>query len=65
MRRRFALLLIFVLASAPAYARRRSTSHPAPFDIPELESIAAEALQAGVPGITIAVQKGNSTLVKS
>lgn len=65
MRRALALFLILFLSAPAAYARRRATSHPAPFTVSGLEAIAATALQARVPGITIAVRKGSSSLVRA
>jgi D-alanyl-D-alanine carboxypeptidase len=65
MRRPLLLLLVLLLAAPTTYARRRAASHPAPFTIPQLETIAADALRAGVPGLTIAVRKGNSTVIRA
>jgi D-alanyl-D-alanine carboxypeptidase len=65
MRRPITLLLVLLLAGPATYARRRAVSHPVPFTIPALETIAAGALQAGVPGLTIAVRKGNSQVVRA
>lgn len=65
MRRPIALLLVLFLAVPAADARRRTVSHPSAYAIPELETIAAEALRDGVPGLTIAVRKGNVQLVKA
>lgn len=65
LKRPLLLFLVFLLAAPTTFARRRAASHPEPFAIPELESIAAAALQAGVPGLTIAVRQGNSTLVRA
>ena len=65
MRRPVALLLVLLLSTPVAYARRRATSHPAPFAVPGLEAIAAAAVEARVPGLTIAVRKGSSSLVRA
>jgi CubicO group peptidase (beta-lactamase class C family) len=65
MRRPMALLLVLFLAAPTTYARRRAVSYPPAFAIPELEMIAAEALRDGVPGLTIAVRKGNAQLVQA
>ncbi|HYC90741.1 MAG TPA: serine hydrolase domain-containing protein [Thermoanaerobaculia bacterium] len=65
MRRPLLLVLLCLLAAPTTFARRRPSSHPAPFTIPELETIAAEALQAGVPGLTIAVRQGSSSVVRA
>jgi CubicO group peptidase (beta-lactamase class C family) len=65
MRRSLVLFLLFLFAAPDTFARRRAVSHPVPFTIPELETIAAEALQAGVPGLTIAVREGTSDTIRA
>lgn len=66
MRRPIPLLLILLLSAPTTYARHRAVSHPAPpFAIPRLETIAADVLRDGVPGLTIAVRKGNAQIVKA
>jgi CubicO group peptidase (beta-lactamase class C family) len=65
MRRPLLLVLLLLLAAPTTFARRRPSSHPAPFTIPELETIAAKALQAGVPGLTIAVRQGSSSVIRA
>ena len=65
MRRSVTLVLVLLLAAPPALARRRAAAHPAPFTVPGLEAIAADALKAGVPGVTIAVGKGSSSLTRA
>ena len=65
MRRPLVLLLVLVFAAPASHARRRASSHPEPFTLPAIEALAAEALQAGVPGLTISIRQGNSYLTKS
>src|SRR5215213_9872719 len=65
MRRPITLLLVLLLATPTTYARRRAVSHPSAFAIPQLDTIAAEVLRDGVPGLTIAVRKGNAQIVKA
>jgi len=65
MRRPITLLLVLLLAAPTTYARRRAVSHPSAFAIPQLDTIAAEVLRDGVPGLTIAVRKGNAQIVKA
>ena len=61
MRRALAILVVFLFSAPPALAaRRRAITPPAPLAIPGIEKIAADALAAGVPGLTIAVRKGNA-----
>ena len=61
MRRALVILVVFLVSAPPSLAaRRRATTPPAPLTIPGIEKIAADALAAGVPGLTIAVRKGNA-----
>jgi D-alanyl-D-alanine carboxypeptidase len=64
MRRLLPLLLIVSLALPAAAQRRRATTPATPLAIPNIEAIAADALKH-VPGISIAVRKGNSYFAKS
>src|SRR6476646_10101317 len=58
MRRVVALLL---LATAPAVfaAKRRAVLPPVELAVPAADSIAAAAIAEGVPGLSIAVRKGD------
>src|SRR5688572_13146809 len=61
-------VLVFVLlALAPVLhaERRRAATAPAAFTIPGIDAIAEAALADGVPGVTIAVRKGNANFVRA
>src|SRR6185295_3998307 len=64
MRRLVALLL---LATAPAAfgAKRRSVGHPPELAVPAADSIAAAQIAEGVPGLSIAVRKGDLTFARA
>jgi CubicO group peptidase (beta-lactamase class C family) len=64
MRRLVALLL---LATAPAAfaAKRRAVAPPLELAVPAADSIAAAAIAVGVPGLSIAVSKGDLTFVRA
>jgi D-alanyl-D-alanine carboxypeptidase len=65
MRRLVALLL---LATAPAAfaAKRRAVDPPPPeFAVPAADSIAAAQIAGGVPGLSIAVRKGDLTFARA
>lgn len=59
--RRLAFAAVVLLLLSPvADARRRAVAPPAAFTVPAADAVAARALQAGVPGLTIAVRRGDS-----
>jgi D-alanyl-D-alanine carboxypeptidase len=62
MRRLLPVLLVLSLA-LPAAARSRAVAAPTPLVVPKIESIAAAALER-VPGLAIAVRKGNAYFSK-
>ena len=64
MRRLVALLL---LATAPAAfaAKRRAVVPPGELAVPAADSIAAAAIAEGVPGLSIAVRKGDLTFART
>lgn len=64
MRRFLAVLLIVALTPA-ASARRRAAATPSAFEVEAANAIAAEALRSGVPGLTVAVEKGEAVYTKS
>ena len=61
--RRFLPVFLILFLTLPAAARRRAATPTAPLVVPRIESIAAEALKI-VPGISIAVRKGNAYFSK-
>lgn len=65
MRHRILALLLIVALAPGASARRRAAGVPSTFDVAAVDAIAADALRAGIPGLTIAVQKGDGVFVKS
>jgi CubicO group peptidase (beta-lactamase class C family) len=65
MRRPFVVVLALLLAAPVSYARRRAVAHLASFTLPQLDAIAAGALEAGVPGLTISVSKNGSSVTRS
>lgn len=66
MRRLLVFLLVSAIPLAPAaWAKRRVVTHPKAFALPALDAIAAAAMKDGLPGLTIAVRKGNGTLVRT
>jgi CubicO group peptidase (beta-lactamase class C family) len=64
MRRLVALLLI---ATAPSIfaAKRRAVGSPPELAVPAADSIAAAAIAGGVPGLSIAVRKGDLTFARA
>jgi D-alanyl-D-alanine carboxypeptidase len=65
MRLRFLVLLLVIALTPAAAARRRASVAPSTFEIAAADGIAAAALRNGIPGITIAVQKGEAVFVNS
>ena len=63
--RRFLALALLVLAPLVHAERRRAVAPPAPFAVPDADAIAAAALVDGVPGLTIAVRKGNASFTRA
>lgn len=58
--RRVSALFLFLLVLLPdAHAARRRAVAPPSFDVPAADEAAARALDRGVPGLAIAVRKGN------
>ncbi len=62
MRRLLPVFLVLSLA-LPAAARRRAVTPTTPLAVPRIESIAAAALER-VPGLSIAIRKGNAYFSK-
>ena len=63
--RRLLTLVLLVLTPALHAERRRAAAPPAAFTIPGIDAIAEGALADGVPGLTIAVRKGNASFVRA
>jgi len=59
MRRVSALFLVLLTVAPAAEARRRAAGHPS-FDLPAADLAAHHALDRGVPGVAIAVRKGDA-----
>jgi D-alanyl-D-alanine carboxypeptidase len=63
--RRLAILLLLVLALAPSLeARRRAAAKPVPLSLPAVDAIAAQAIGRGIPGVSIAIRKGNDVFAR-
>jgi D-alanyl-D-alanine carboxypeptidase len=62
---RLLALLLIVALTPGAEARRRAAATPSTFDAVAIDAIAAEAIRSGIPGLTVAVQKGDSLFAKS
>ena len=62
--RRF-LALLLILSAPSAFARHRSVSPGPQLAVPAADTIAAQALAEGVPGISIAVRKGDLTFTRA
>lgn len=63
--RRLVAILLLVTAPAAFAARRRAVAPPEELAVPAADSIAATALAEGVPGMTIAVRKGDRTFTRA
>lgn len=59
MRRSIALLLVIALSPA-VFGRTRAVAHRPRVVLPDVDAIAARALESGVPGLTVAVRQGTS-----
>src|SRR5687767_6966768 len=63
--RRLVALLLLVSAPAAFAARRRAVAPSVELAVPTADSIAAAALAEGVPGMTVAVRKGDRTFTRA
>ncbi len=63
--RRGLLLALLIVTPVLQAERRRAVASPAPYSIAGVDAIAAAALSDGVPGLTIAVRKGNANFVRA
>ena len=62
---RWTLTLLLLVLAPLSFARQRAVRHPSPLQIPAVDTIAAEAIARGVPGLVIGVRKGTMTYTKA